>query len=170
MYFFEQTIYKKEPINTNIQEQEKQPVQKQTQKQPVQTQISDQQLEQQLAQQQQQQAQQVDPNQEQQQQQYDPNQQNIEQQYDQAESSADVLNSPTSVSIKRYFLIKKMFALNEKLNRLNMENDVLNFLVNFIDSFSYEALLSITRKLVEEIYNNLQSPEQVKPKLETNLG
>jgi hypothetical protein len=169
MYFFEQTIYKKEPINTNIQEQQKQPVQKQTQKQPVQTQISDQQLEQQLAQQQQQQAQQVDPNQEQQQQ-YDPNQQNIEQQYDQAESSADVLNSPTSVSIKRYFLIKKMFALNEKLNRLNMENDVLNFLVNFIDSFSYEALLSITRKLVEEIYNNLQSPEQVKPKLETNLG
>ena len=169
MYFFEQTIYKKEPINTNIQEQQKQPVQKQTQKQPVQTQISDQQLEQQLAQQQQQQAQQVDPNQEQQQQ-HDPNQQNIEQQYDQAESSADVLNSPTSVSIKRYFLIKKMFALNEKLNRLNMENDVLNFLVNFIDSFSYEALLSITRKLVEEIYNNLQSPEQVKPKLETNLG
>ena len=169
MYFFEQTIYKKEPINTNIQEQQKQPVQKQTQKQPVQTQISDQQLEQQLAQQQQQQAQQVDPNQEQQQQ-YDPNQKNIEQQYDQAESSADVLNSPTSVSIKRYFLIKKMFALNEKLNRLNMENDVLNFLVNFIDSFSYEALLSITRKLVEEIYNNLQSPEQVKPKLETNLG
>lgn len=151
MYFFEQTIYKKEPVNTQEQTQQ------------TQTQQMDQQLEKQLAQQ----AQQVDSNQQVQAQQVDPNE---AQQYDPAESSADVLNSPTSISIKRYFLIKKMFALNEKLNRLNMENDVLNFLVNFIDSFSYEALLSITRKLVEEIYNNLQSPEQVKPKLEQNLG
>jgi hypothetical protein len=135
MYFFEQTVYKKEPINT--------------QEQPIQ-QDSNQQVQQ-------------DPNQQVQQDpqlQVDPRQQVIP-----VESSADILNSPTSISIKRYFLIKKLFVLNEKLNRLNMKNDVLNFLIDFIDSFSYEALLSITRKLVEEIYNKLQHPEQVKPKM-----
>ena len=50
--------------------------------------------------------------------------------------------------------------LNEKLNKLNMKNDILNFLINFVDGFSYEALLSITRKLVEEIHVQLQIPDQ----------
>ena len=68
--------------------------------------------------------------------------------------------NPASTSIKRYFLIKKLFMLNEKLNKLNMKNDILNFLINFIDGFSYEALLSIARKLVEEIHVQLQIPDQ----------
>ena len=68
--------------------------------------------------------------------------------------------NPASTSIKRYFLIKKLFMLNEKLNKLNMKNDILIFLINFIDGFSYEALLSIARKLVEEIHVQLQIPDQ----------
>jgi len=63
--------------------------------------------------------------------------------------------------IKRYFLVKKIYALNEKLNQLHVKNEILNFLVNFIDSFSYEVLLVITKKLVEEIQLQIQSQGQV---------
>ncbi len=73
---------------------------------------------------------------------------------------SQVAVNPASTSIKRYFLIKKLFMLNEKLNKLNMKNDILNFLINFVDGFSYDALLSITRKLVEEIHVQLQIPDQ----------
>jgi len=61
-----------------------------------------------------------------------------------------------SVPIKRYFLIKKLFALNEKLNRLRMRNDILNFVISFVDNFSYEALLIITRKIVDEIHTQVK--------------
>jgi len=62
--------------------------------------------------------------------------------------------------IKRYFLVKKIYALNEKLNQLHVKNEVLNFLVNFIDDFSYDVLLVIMKKLVEEIQLQIQSQGQ----------
>lgn len=56
------------------------------------------------------------------------------------------------VPIKRYYLIQQLFALNDKLNELRIKNDVLNLVITFIDSFSYQSLLSLSNKLVEDIY------------------
>jgi len=56
------------------------------------------------------------------------------------------------VPIKRYYLIQKLYALNNKLNQLRIKNTILSLVINFIDSFSYESLLSISNKMIEEIY------------------
>jgi len=66
----------------------------------------------------------------------------------------DISQDPNStlVPIKRYYLIQKLFALNNKLNQLRIKNDVLNTIILFIDSFTYESLLSLSNKIVEDIY------------------
>jgi len=66
----------------------------------------------------------------------------------------------SSIPIKRYYLIQKLFALNDKLNQLRIRNDVLRLVISFVDSFTYESLLSITNKLAEEIYIQVNSKEE----------
>jgi hypothetical protein len=66
----------------------------------------------------------------------------------------------SSIPIKRYYLIQKLFALNDKLNQLRIRNDVLRLVISFVDSFTYESLLSITNKLAEEIYMQVNSKEE----------
>jgi hypothetical protein len=61
-------------------------------------------------------------------------------------------SSSSLIPIKRYFLIQKLFALNDKLNQLRIKNDILNLVITFVDSFSYESLLSLSNKIAEEIY------------------
>lgn len=56
------------------------------------------------------------------------------------------------IPIKRYYLIQKLHALNNKLNQLRIKNTVLSLVIDFIDSFSYESLLKISNKMIEEIY------------------
>jgi hypothetical protein len=70
------------------------------------------------------------------------------------EGEGDISQDPTTtlIPIKRYYLIQKLFALNDKLNQLRIKNDVLSLVILFIDSFSYESLLSLSNKLVEDIY------------------
>jgi hypothetical protein len=58
----------------------------------------------------------------------------------------------TLIPIKRYYLIQKLFALNDKLNELRIKNDVLSLVISFVDSFSYQSLLALTNKFVEDIY------------------
>ena len=71
-----------------------------------------------------------------------------------SDEEGDMSQDPNSslVPIKRYYLIQKLFALNDKLNQLRIKNDVLSLVILFIDSFSYESLLSLSNKLVEDIY------------------
>ena len=78
------------------------------------------------------------------------------------DGEGDISQDPNSslVPIKRYYLIQKLFALNDKLNQLRIKNDVLSLVILFIDSFSYESLLSLSNKLVEDIY--LQVKETTK--------
>lgn len=66
-----------------------------------------------------------------------------------------------AVPIKKYFLIRKLFALNDKLNRLRIKSDVMNVVINFVDSFSYPALLIISGKLIEELSSNIKTEEPV---------
>ena len=66
----------------------------------------------------------------------------------------------TLIPIKRYYLIQKLFALNDKLNELHINNDVLNIVISFIDSFSYESLLKLTNKFVEEVYFQITGKSQ----------
>lgn len=68
------------------------------------------------------------------------------------DESAEDDNAAGLVPIKRYFLIQRLFTLNDKLNQLRIKNDVLNLVITFIDSFSYASLLSLSNKLVEDIY------------------
>lgn len=68
------------------------------------------------------------------------------------DESAEDDNAAGLVPIKRYFLIQRLFMLNDKLNQLRIKNDVLNLVITFIDSFSYSSLLSLSNKLVEDIY------------------
>lgn len=71
-----------------------------------------------------------------------------------SDEEGDMSQDPNSslVPIKRYYLIQKLFALNDKLNQLRIKNDVLSLVILFIDSFSYESLLSLSNRLVEDIY------------------
>ena len=55
---------------------------------------------------------------------------------------------------------QKLFALNDKLNELHINNDVLNIVISFIDSFSYESLLKLTNKFVEEVYFQITGKSQ----------
>lgn len=62
------------------------------------------------------------------------------------------------IPIKRYFLIQKLFALNEKLSQLRIRNDILSLVITFIDSFSYESLLQISDKIAEEVAIQVNMP------------
>lgn len=70
------------------------------------------------------------------------------------------LEDPTdliSIPIKRYYLMQKLHSLNNKLNQLRIKNTVLSIVISFIDSFSYENLLAISNKLIEEIQMQVKS-------------
>lgn len=56
------------------------------------------------------------------------------------------------ISIKRYYLIQKLLELNNKLIQLRINNDILNLVIKFVDSFTYDSLLKISEKIAEEIY------------------
>jgi hypothetical protein len=151
MYFYEQVLYEREPPNIkqfdlnryerNLPQQVRQekPVQNVQQKVPMQQQM-------------------LQPNQ-QQQPEENPNGLEQEQQYIDAQEQSDAL---ISTSIKKYFLIRRLFALNDKLNRLRVKNDILNIVINFVDNFSYDSLLIITKKLLEEIAIQIKSNEEIK--------
>ena len=91
---------------------------------------------------------QVDPNQD-----FYPNMDFSEDDLDSGEAGDPTQEVDDSLkAVKRYYLIQKIFALNDKLNQLRINNDVLNLVISFIDSFSYESLLSLSNRLVEDIY------------------
>lgn len=93
---------------------------------------------------------QVDPNQNFD---FDPNMDFSEDDLDSGEAGDPTQEKDDSLkAVKRYYLIQKIFALNDKLNQLRINNDVLNLVISFIDSFSYESLLSLSNRLVEDIY------------------
>ena len=160
MYFYEQVLYEREPPNIkqfdlnryerNLPQNYSRQVRQQ---EPVQQKVPTQQDKQQRTSMQQQMLQ---PNQQQEEQ---PNN-GLEQQYIDPQEQSDALIS-ISISIKKYFLIRRLFALNDKLNRLRVKNDILNIVINFVDNFSYESLLLITKKLLEEIATQIKSNEQI---------
>jgi hypothetical protein len=84
---------------------------------------------------------------------FDPNMDFSEDDLDSGEAGDPTQEIDDSLkSVKRYYLIQKLFALNDKLNQLRINNDVLNLVISFVDSFSYESLLSLSNRLVEDIY------------------
>jgi len=155
MYFYEQVLYEREPPNIKKfdlnqykrslpRDYSKQDKEKPVQQDNQQAQVP---LQQQMMQ----------PNQQQ-----VPEEEavsnDLEQQYIDQQEQSDAL---ISTSIKKYFLIRRLFALNDKLNRLRVKNDILNIVINFVDNFSYESLLLITKKLLEEIAIQIKSNEQI---------
>lgn len=89
---------------------------------------------------------------------------------DQEPSDGDISQDKDStlIPIKRYYLIQKLFALNDKMNELRIKNDVLSLVISFIDSFSYESLLALTNKFVEEIYLQVKDKSEL-PKDKTTV-
>jgi hypothetical protein len=150
MYFYEQVLYEREPPNIrqfDLNQYERNLPQQVKQKEPIQQDRVP--MQQQMLQ----------PNQ-QQQPEEQLNNDLEQQQYIDAQEQSDALIS-ISISIKKYFLIRRLFALNDKLNQLRVKNDILNIVINFVDSFSYESLLLITKKLIEEITTQIKSNEQI---------
>jgi hypothetical protein len=89
---------------------------------------------------------------------FDPNMDFSEDDLDSGEAGDPTQEIDDSLkSVKRYYLIQKIFALNDKLNQLRINNDVLNLVISFIDSFSYESLLSLSNRLVEDIYTQIKT-------------
>ena len=78
------------------------------------------------------------------------------------DGTGDISEDPNTslIPIKRYYLIQKLFALYDKLNELRIKNDVLNLVISFIDSFTYESLLSLSSKLVEDIYLQVKDTKE----------
>jgi hypothetical protein len=85
---------------------------------------------------------------------FDFSEDDLDEDGDQNNMNGDVSQDPDStlIPIKRYYLIQKLFALNDKLNELRIRNDILSLVISFVDSFSYQSLLALTNKFVEEIY------------------
>lgn len=66
--------------------------------------------------------------------------------------------------IKRYYLISQLLRIQNNLSVLSYENIILNTIVKFIDNITYQHLIIIVPKLLEQIYSDLKRIQNEKTK------
>lgn len=74
-----------------------------------------------------------------------------------AQQGGDIEDDPPEMTpLKKYYLIEKLYILKNKLNQFNLNNDDLDRVLKFANSFSYETLISLSEKLAKNTENILR--------------
>lgn len=71
---------------------------------------------------------------------------------------------PEMTPLKKYYLIEKLYILKNKLNQFSLNNDDLDRVLKFANSFSYETLVSLSEKLAKNINTTLKEEKLKKDK------
>lgn len=67
-----------------------------------------------------------------------------------AQQGGEIEDDPPELTpLKKYYLIEKLYILKNKLNQFNLNNDDLDRVLKFANSFSYETLVSLSEKLAK---------------------
>ena len=67
-----------------------------------------------------------------------------------AQQGGEIEDDPPEMTpLKKYYLIEKLYILKNKLNQFNLNNDDLDRVLKFVNSFSYETLVSLSEKLAK---------------------
>lgn len=81
-----------------------------------------------------------------------PQAQNDQQQIQQIQQEEPVEYTP----LKKYFLAQKLNDLNIRLKKYNMTNETLDIMIKFMDSLSYETLVTLSNNIIQTINAELE--------------